>query len=313
MKDSAQRNLVLTPSLSVAAIAGQDGYAPSGGGKIFSAWPVLVLGVAVLCTLVYFYFLYRKSRHRTDELLEENQKLTNLLEERSTQFEETKKELEAFAHSVSHDLRSPLRSIMAFTEILVNEHGAQMNEEGQLYQQRVRANAERLDSFIDGILKYSNLSRQKLNRELVDMAALTTQVVEELGAEIKGREMNIIVEELPAVMADRALLRVVLINLISNAIKFTSVRNPAEILVSHNEDEDKGVYCVQDNGIGLDMKFSETIFQAFQRLHGIDQYEGTGIGLALVQRIISRHGGNVWVESEEGKGARFCFTLGDEE
>jgi two-component system sensor kinase len=227
--------------------------------------------------------------------------------------EATNKELEAFAHSVSHDLRSPLRSIMAFTEILINDHGNQMSDEGRLYQQRVRANAERLDSFIGGILTYSNLSRQKLNRELVDIAALTANVVEELGAEFEGREVNITVEELPAVMGDRALLRVVLINLISNAIKFTSVRNPGEILVSYKENEDKGVYSVQDNGIGLDMKFSETIFQVFQRLHGVDQYEGTGIGLALVQRIILRHGGSVWVESEEGKGARFCFTVGDEE
>jgi light-regulated signal transduction histidine kinase (bacteriophytochrome) len=312
MKDSAHRNLVLIPSLSMTAIAGQAGYDLSGGLGNLNAWLIFVLGGVVVFALVYIYLSYRKSRQRIAEILEENQRLTKELEERSAQLKATNRELETFVYSVSHDLRSPLRLIMAFTEILINEHGDQMNDAGRLYQQRVRANAERLDRFIEGILKYSNLNRQELNREVVDMAVLTDQVIAELASELNGRNVDIRVGELPPAMGDRSLLRVALINLISNAIKFTSLENPAEIFVSYQENEHGGVYCVQDNGIGLDMKFSETIFQAFQRLHGVDQYGGTGIGLALVQRIISRHGGSVWVESEEGKGACFCFTLGEE-
>jgi light-regulated signal transduction histidine kinase (bacteriophytochrome) len=246
------------------------------------------------------------------ELIDMNTNSEQRMGEMSAQLEVTNKELEAFAYSVSHDVRSPLRSMLAYSEILLNEYADRLDEEGLLYQQRIRANAERLDGYISGILAYSSLSRQELIREEIDLTNLVRQVIRELSTQIGERKIDISVAKMPGVSADRGLLRVALTNLISNAIKFTDTQPEPTISIGSIEKNGRVIYFVRDNGIGLDMKFAEIIFETFQRLHGVDQYQGRGIGLALVRRIILRHGGNVWVQSEEGQGATFYFTIGED-
>jgi light-regulated signal transduction histidine kinase (bacteriophytochrome) len=283
-------------------------------------------GLVILLSIVVFWWIIRKRsgemRARIEALEAEiaaHEKIEQELIDLSTakehmvgelfaQLEATNKELEAFAYSVSHDVRSPLRSMLAYSEILLNEHAGNLDEEGRLFQERIRANAERLDGYISGILAYSSLSRQEILREDVNLTDLAWQVIGELSGQIGGREIKFAVEEMPPVSADRALMRVVLTNLISNAVKFTDTQPAPEISIGSINENGREIYYIRDNGIGLDMKFAETIFETFQRLHGVDQYVGRGIGLALVRRIILRHGGNVWVQSEEGEGATFYFT-----
>jgi light-regulated signal transduction histidine kinase (bacteriophytochrome) len=313
--------------------------APFGGGlsRIEAAgaeWDVINIGVVVFLLLV-LYFLFnwlvrkhtKKMLYRMEELEAEINAhegieqelidLTSTLEEQLggalSQLEATNKELEAIAYSVSHDLRSPLRSMLAYSEILLNEYSEGVDDEGRLYQQRIRTNAERLDGYIAGMLDYYGLSHQELSREQVDLTELVHQVIGELSDQIGEREIEFSVAELPSIIADRALIRVVVTHLISNAIKFTDQQLEPKISIGSSEENDRIIYFVEDNGIGLDMKFAETIFETFQRLHGVDQYVGRGIGLALVRRIIHRHGGNVWVKSAVGEGATFFFTIGDEQ
>ncbi|MEN8241210.1 MAG: ATP-binding protein [Chloroflexota bacterium] len=274
------------------------------------------LGLILAITIIFLgsvsFFISRGViRKRTADLSVKNQQFEILIKDQTAKIEATTQELEDFAYSVSHDLRSPLRTIMAYTEILLSEHSENMNDEGRLFQQRVRANAERLDLFIDGILTYSGLSSQVLDRELVDMEKLTRRVISELGRKIGDRKVDFAIQSLPPAEADAEMILVVMTNLIDNAIKFTDLQQTGKIVVGFNEEDGRGIYYVKDNGIGLDLKYSETIFKTFQRLHGVDQYSGSGIGLALVKRIIARHGGRVWVEAEEGKGSVFNFTLGE--
>jgi light-regulated signal transduction histidine kinase (bacteriophytochrome) len=274
--------------------------------------PLLISIGAVFVFGFVFFLLYRAAvKKSTAEYSAEIQRLEKINQDQLIQLKATTDELEAFAYSVSHDLRSPLRSMMAYTEILLADHNESMNQEGRLYQERVRANLERLDQFIADILTFSGLSSQVLALEMVQMEKLTQTVISELRSQIGEREVKFNLQSLPAVMADPALIRIVLMNLIDNAIKFTQNQQISEILIGFKEESGQGIYFIEDNGIGLDAKYSETIFNPFQRLHGVDQYKGSGIGLALVKRIISRHGGRVWVEAAEEKGAVFYFTIGE--
>lgn len=314
MKPTTYRFSVLFPSIAVLFSTGA--FIWRDGDNTFDIFSQNINWI-IPSVLIFFFGLvsFIISRvviqRRTGELTTKNRELKSLLDDRTTRLEATTKELDAFAYSVSHDLRSPLRTMMAYTEILLAEHSDDLNDEGKLYQQRVRANAERLDLFIDDILTYSGLSSQVVEREPVDMEELTREAISELERKIADRQVNFSVGSLPPADADLDMIRVVIINLIDNAIKFTDNQEAAEIKIGYQKVRGSGSYFVQDNGIGLDMKFSETIFKTFQRLHGVDQYGGSGIGLALVKRIISRHGGRVWVEAEEGKGAVFSFTLGE--
>ena len=315
MKNTEHRNFylfsfIMTPFTLIACSPIRLANAPIEENPVS---PVLFIFIVSMVLGVFFFLLSRfEIKKRTAKLSAENKKTKKLLNVQSSLLEAANQELSAIAYRVSHDLRSPLRSIMAYTEILMREYGDQLNEDGRLYQDRVRVNAERLDLFIEGILAYSNLSRQEMNQETVSLTDLANQVISELDSELRGREIKITVQEdLPEVTADRVMLRVVYTHLIKNAIKFTAMCSPAEILVGFSNKQDQDIYFVQDNGIGLDMENSDLIFQPFHRLHGVDQYQGSGIGLALVKRIVSRHGGRVWVEGEEGKGAVFNFTLGE--
>lgn len=217
-------------------------------------------------------------------------------------------ELESFSYSVSHDLRGPLRCIDGFSAILADDYAEHLDAEGQSYLQRIRAATARMAELIDGLLRLSRITRAELVREDVDLSALARTVAESLQQSDPNRVVEFIIEPGMRVNADRTLLTVVLENLLSNAWKFTAGSRLARIWFGCEQREGRMVYVVRDNGAGFDMQYAGKLFGAFERLHG-SEYPGTGIGLATVQRIVQRHGGEVWAEGEEGEGASFYFTL----
>jgi light-regulated signal transduction histidine kinase (bacteriophytochrome) len=218
-------------------------------------------------------------------------------------------ELEAFAYSVSHDLRAPLRSIDGFSLALLEEYGPQLTGNGQDYLQRVRAAAQRMGSLIDALLSLSRAGRAELRRTNVDLTALADAVASELAAQ-NGRPVAFVRPEGLTARGDPRLLRVLLENLLGNAWKFTSRREAARVELGRMPAGEPPAFFVRDNGAGFDMAFSQRLFGAFQRLHDQAEYPGTGMGLATVQRIVTRHGGRVWAEGEVDAGATFYFTLG---
>jgi PAS domain S-box-containing protein len=245
-----------------------------------------------------------------------NQDLERRVVERTAQWEATNKELEAFAYSVSHDLRAPLRAIDGFSRILLEEHASQLPEEAHHYLDVVRSNAVQMGNLIDDLLAFSRLSRQPLSKRAVDLDDIVRQALSQLAVEREGRQVEVAIGQLPPSEADPALLKQVFVNLLSNALKYTKPRNPARIEVGaliDGEPEsvlaDATVYYVRDNGVGFDMRYGEKLFGVFQRLHRAEEFEGTGVGLATVHRIISRHGGRIWADAAVDRGATFYFTL----
>ncbi len=226
--------------------------------------------------------------------------------------EEANKELEAFSYSVSHDLRAPLRAISGYARILMEEHAAELSPEAQDHLKRVHGGAQRMNELISDLLEFSRLSRQPLHKEVVDPAQVARQALGELSGEQTGWEVEVIIAEMPPCQADPALLRRVYANLLDNALKFTREQPEALIEVGWEQQDGEAVYYVRDNGVGFDMRYADRLFTVFQRLHSEGEYEGVGAGLAIVQRIVRRHGGRVWARSEVGQGATFSFTLGDE-
>jgi signal transduction histidine kinase len=230
--------------------------------------------------------------------------------ERTAELEAANQELEAFAYSVSHDLRAPLRAMDGFSRILQEDYAPDLSLEAQRYLGLVRDNAQQMGSLIDHLLAFSRLGRHSLKRQLIAPTALVHQVIAELGAEQAGRAVEITVGDLPACQADPALLKQVFANLLENALKFTQTREVTRIEVGWMEQDGEHVYFVRDNGVGFDMQYAGKLFGVFQRLHRAEDYEGTGVGLATVQRIVHRHGGRIWAEAEVNTGAAFNFTLG---
>ncbi len=228
---------------------------------------------------------------------------------RTSELQAAVQELEAFSYSVSHDLRAPLRAIDGFSRILMQSYAAELPETAQHYLHRVRDNAQNMGRLIDELLSFSRLNRQALNRQTVAPDDLVRQALEELNAEVMRHPVDFRIAELPACHADVVLLRQVFVNLLSNALKFTRRRDPAIVEVGGRCDSGERVYFVKDNGVGFDMRYVDKLFGVFQRLHRMEDYEGTGVGLALVQRIIHRHGGRVWAEGAIDRGATFYFTL----
>lgn len=231
------------------------------------------------------------------------------LREHTKQLEMANQELEAFSYSVSHDLRAPLRAIDGFARILSEDHAAQLSPEAQRYLTLVRANTHHMGHLIDDLLTFSRLGRQPLHKQTVTPAMLIRQSLENLRAEQEGRKIEIVIGELPNCQADPALLTQVWLNLLSNAIKFTRKREKAVIEIGGEEKANQRIYFVKDNGVGFDMQYANKLFGVFQRLHRTEEFEGTGVGLAIVQRVVLRHGGRVWAEGEVGKGAVFYFSL----
>lgn len=249
-------------------------------------------------------------RKRAQEDLKKlNAELEQRVSERTTSLEAANRELEAFSYSVSHDLRAPLRAIDGFSQILLREQAPGLTADGRRKLELVIQNAKRMGELIDGLLRLAQLSRQPLRKEPVALTPLVHQVLAELRHGQENRAVEIKVGHLPECEADPSLLHQVLINLLSNAFKFTRGRKPAVIEVGCRSQFGDRVYFVKDNGAGFNMTHADKLFGVFARLHSADQFEGTGVGLSIVYRIIARHGGHIWAESEEGKGATFYFTL----
>lgn len=243
-------------------------------------------------------------------MAESKRRLSVALQNRGEQLQASNRELEAFSYSVSHDLRAPLRAISGFSEVLMRQHASNLPAEARHYLERINAQAVRMTRLIEDLLALSRFGRQELARRSVETAQLVRQVIEELAVEREGRVVRFDIGRLPACRADPTLLRQVFLNLLSNAQKYTRGREVALIEIASVDRGGRTLYYVKDNGVGFDMRYAGKLFGVFQRLHIADEFEGTGVGLAIVQRIIRRHGGEVWAESEIGKGATFFFTLG---
>jgi signal transduction histidine kinase len=244
--------------------------------------------------------------HREDEIRRLNQELAK----RAAELEATNKELEAFAYSVSHDLRAPLRHVIGYSELLQKQANPLLEDKSRRYIQTILDASKRMANLIDDLLAFSRIGRADAKKTAVNLDLLAREVVAELGQETRGRDISWKIGALPICYGDRSMLKVVLGNLVSNAVKFTRMRSPAEIEIgrvngNHNEVE----VFVRDNGAGFDMKYVNKLFGVFQRLHLVEEFEGTGIGLATVQRIIHRHAGKVRAEGAVDQGATFYFSL----
>jgi len=225
------------------------------------------------------------------------------------QLEAANKELESFSYSVSHDLRAPLRAMDGFSRAVLEDYGAQLPADGQRYLQVIRTSAQRMGNLIDDLLSFSRLSRATLSKRTIDVRRLVQESLEELHAQREGREIELKIGDLPACEGDPALLKQVWINLLSNAFKYTQKRASTVVEIGSKMDGRANIYFVRDNGTGFDMRYASKLFGVFQRLHRAEDYDGTGVGLAIVQRIIHRHGGRVWAEAAVDQGATFYFTL----
>ena len=225
--------------------------------------------------------------------------------------EAANRELEAFSYSVSHDLRAPLRAIDGFSRILIEEHATTLPEDARGYLLRVRGGAQRMGRLIDDLLMFAQLGRQAMIEQEVKPAEIAQRALAALQDQCAGRNVEVNIADLPPCLADPALLEQVYVNLLSNALKFTRDRDPACVDVGWREENGHVAYTVSDNGAGFDEQYAHKLFGVFQRLHGTEEFEGTGVGLALVQRIIHRHGGRIWATSQLDQGASFMFTLAD--
>jgi PAS domain S-box-containing protein len=234
------------------------------------------------------------------------------LNRKVTELDTLNRELETFSYSVSHDLRSPLRHIDGFARILKEEHAAQLTPDGHRYLDRVLQAANHMGHLIDDLLNLARIGRRELVRHKVNLDELVRQAMADLPSESETREIEWCIEPLPEVDCDPGLLKLVFSNLLSNAVKFTRTRQPARIEVGTREIDGRTTLFVRDNGVGFDAKYADKLFGVFQRLHSQEEFEGTGVGLATVQRIIRRHGGEIWAESEPERGASFFFTLGSQ-
>ncbi|MCL4491373.1 MAG: PAS domain S-box protein [Nitrospirae bacterium] len=240
---------------------------------------------------------------------EEIRKLNRELEQRILELTETNRELDAFSHSVSHDLRAPLVAIGGFARRLLRKHSDDLDAAGLDMLNTILANVQNMERLINDLLAFSRSGRQRMNLLDVDMEELVSTVFEELRTIVPGRKVHLKAGKLLPAYADPSLIRQVIMNLLSNAFKFTRTREEAVIEAGSRYDGNDVLYYVKDNGVGFDMRYANRLFDVFQRMHGDEGFEGTGIGLSIVQRIVVRHGGRVWAEGSVGKGAVFYFTL----
>ena len=242
-----------------------------------------------------------------------NEELEKRVVERTTQLENANKELEAFSYSVSHDLRAPLRHIDGFAEMLRDDASAVLGERSRRYLETISTSAKRMGALIDDLLVFSRMGRAEMRQTRFGMDRLVKEVLKEMKVELQRRRIEWEIDPLPEAWGDRTMLKQVWLNLLSNAVKYTRPRECAKVQIRCTRTSDRQLqFCVRDNGVGFDMQYSNKLFGVFQRLHHAEQFDGTGIGLANVRRIVHRHGGRTWAEAQVDLGAAFYFTLPDE-
>jgi signal transduction histidine kinase len=285
----------LTTLPAFSALSGQDR-------------PRLILVSGTLISLLVFGVLwsFASTRARAEALARD---MTQTLDYHVEELARSNAELEAFAYSVSHDLRAPLRAIHSFASILCEDYAPQLDAEARLYLQRVQHNALRMGRLVDELLAFSRLTRHPLRKQPVALDELVRQALAALRPDYESRHVDISIGDLPSCQGDPTLLRQGLVNLLGNALKFTRTREVARIEMGCQDVGGERVYYIRDNGVGFDMQYVHKLFGVFERLHREEDFEGTGIGLALTQRIIQRHGGRIWAEGQVDKGATFYFTL----
>jgi K+-sensing histidine kinase KdpD len=245
-------------------------------------------------------------QQREDQIRKLNQELAK----QAAELETSNKELESFAYSVSHDLRAPLRHVVGYSELLQKQASSSLDDKSRRYMQTIVESSKRMGNLIDDLLAFSGIGRAETQKTAVNLGRLVREVVAELGPEVSGREIAWKIGALPVCYGDRSMLKMVLVNLVSNAVKFTRMRARAEIEIGcADESEDNAEMFVRDNGAGFDMRYVGKLFGVFQRLHRSEEFEGTGIGLATAQRIIHRHGGSIRAEGVVDRGAIFHFSL----
>ena len=251
-------------------------------------------------------------KHSENEIHRLNTELEQRVVERTDELQAANKELEAFSYSVSHDLRAPLRAVDGFSQAVLEDYASELPEKGQAYLKMIREGAQKMGMLIDDLLTFSRLSRAPLKKQEVDTGDLVRRVLADLSPQQAGRQIDLRTGELPACAGDPALLKQVWINLLSNAFKYTQKREAAVVEIGCEVKAEGNVFFVRDNGAGFDMRYVGKLFGVFHRLHRAEDYEGTGVGLAIVQRIIHRHGGRVWADAAVDRGATFYFTLAGE-
>jgi signal transduction histidine kinase len=268
-----------------------------------SEFPYFIIFAAFAALITWFSAVRRKVER-------DLRKARDDVEKRSTELASSNKELEAFAYSVSHDLRAPLRHMSGFSELLQKHSAAVLDDKSKRYIGVILESAKKMGTLIDDLLGFSRIGRAETSKTTVNLAQLVEEALSEVRRDLGNRKIVWKVDKLPAAYGDRAMLRLALVNLISNAVKFTGTRTPAEIEIGYMEQTDNQVVVfVRDNGVGFDMKYASKLFGVFQRLHPTEAFEGTGIGLATVQRIAHRHGGRAWGEGLVGQGATFYFSI----
>jgi signal transduction histidine kinase len=249
--------------------------------------------------------------HMLAQIEQQNATLEKAVRERTAELEAANFELEAFCSSAAHDLRTPLRAITGFTDMLLDPRAAKLAEQEKRFVLSIRAGSEQMGQLIEDLLSFSRVSRQDLARRSVSLESVCRDVIAELAPEMAPRKVELRIGAMPDVYGDPALMRIVMMNLLSNALKYSRSKNPAVVEVGVTVDVDKAdpVVFVRDNGVGFDMKNADKLFGVFQRLHHAHEFEGNGVGLATVRRIVERHGGRIWANAEPGAGATFYFTI----
>lgn len=237
-----------------------------------------------------------------------NTELEKRVNKRTAELKKVNEELEAFSYSVSHDLRAPLRAIVGFSAILEEEYSSKLDDEAKRITGVIRSNTIKMGSLIDDLLTFSRMGRHELVKNNVNSLAMVKEIINGLQNNDTAK-VEWVIHPMKDILADANMIRQVWINLISNAVKYSGNSPHPKIQIGSFEHENKTVFFIEDNGVGFDQKYENKLFKVFQRLHGSDEFEGTGIGLAIVEKIISKHGGTVWAEAELNKGASFYFSL----
>jgi signal transduction histidine kinase len=295
---------VALPVVSGGKLFGVLGFSPAHAQRRVSVGQLKALDVLARTAATAF-----ATAALVSELKSMNEELEQRVQERTHELEIANKDLESFSYSISHDLREPLRAVEGFCEIFRTEFAASVPEEGRAVLARIASGASRMTQLVNDLLHLARFSREPLQRVPVPMRALAQHVLARLTEAVGARPISVQVGELPDCCADPGLLEQVWVNLISNALKFTAGRDPARVEIGALQQGTQSIYYVRDNGVGFDMRYAAKLFGVFQRLHSVQEFEGTGVGLSIVHRIVTRHGGRVWADSRPGEGTTFYFSL----